>query len=206
MFAPFLNGLRLGAGLIVVIGAQNAFVLRQGLRRRHVFLVATVCVLIDMSLIAAGAGGFGTLVAAVPALTDIAALGGALFLVAYGLRALRAAIRPGALELGAGTAAGPREAVLTALALSLLNPHVYLDTVVLLGGLAGQYAEAAERLWFAIGAMTASALWFYALGYGAAGLAPLFARPIAWRLLDLGVAAVMFAIAAALLRPYLAAF
>lgn len=193
-----LEGLGLGAGLIIAIGAQNAYVLRQGLRRQHVFAVASVCFLIDCVLIALGAGGFASLLRTVPSLPSLAAWGGALFLAAYSLRAFAAALRPQALKASDGAAGASRRAALTtALALSLLNPHVYLDTVVLLGGVAARYAGG-ERLAFALGAMLASALWFYGLGYGARRLAPLFASERAWRLLDAFVGCVMAALAASL--------
>jgi len=133
-----LQGFGLGGGLIIAIGAQNAYVLRQGLKREHVFAVATVCFLCDMSLIAVGVAGFGGLVAAFPAFTAIAAWGGAAFLGWYGLRSFRAALNPEVLTTDAAPAASNRSAaVTTALALSLLNPHVYLDTVVLIGSVAG---------------------------------------------------------------------
>jgi L-lysine exporter family protein LysE/ArgO len=201
----FAQGIGLGGGLIVAIGAQNAYVLRQGLRREFPFAVATVCFACDLALIGLGAGGFGSLVAAFPALTKVAAWGGAAFLAWYGLRALRSALKPGALEADRGPAGTPSRgrAVVTALALSLLNPHVYLDTVVLIGGIAGQYALA-ERPWFAAGAMSASFLWFYGLVVGARWLAPLFKKPVAWRILDLLIAAVMWSIALSLLRAALA--
>ncbi|WP_193368528.1 LysE/ArgO family amino acid transporter [Pelagibius marinus] len=206
MFAAFfpsasaaLEGFGLGAGLIIAIGAQNAYVLRQGLRRQHVFAVAGLCFLIDCALIAVGAGGFASLLHAFPNLPRIAAWGGAIFLAGYSLRAFAAALHPGSLkaEGAAPGGAGLRAALVTALALSLLNPHVYLDTVVLLGGLAAQY-PGKERLAFALGAMAASGLWFYGLGYGARQLAPLFARPAAWRLLDGFVGCVMAALAVSL--------
>lgn len=200
----FAQGVGLGGGLIIAIGAQNAYVLRQGLRREFALSVATICFLCDVALIALGAGGFGSLVAAFPALTRIAAWGGAAFLAWYGFRALRSALAPGALEAdGAARAPSRSRAVFTALALSLLNPHVYLDTVVLIGGIAGQYA-AATRPWFAAGAMSASLLWFYGLALGARRLAPLFKKPAAWRILDLVICAVMWSIAASLLRTALA--
>lgn len=190
------EGFGLGAGLIIAIGAQNAYVLRQGLRRQHVFAVASLCFVIDCLLIAVGAGGFASLLQAVPRLPGIAAWGGALFLAAYSLRAFAAALHPGSLKASEGTEVGKglKVALATALALSLLNPHVYLDTVILLGGLAAQYAGG-ERLAFALGAMLASGLWFYGLGYGARRLAPFFASPRAWRLLDAFVGCVMAALA-----------
>lgn len=192
LLAAAVQGFALGGGLIVAIGAQNAYVLRQGLRRQFAFSVATVCFLCDVMLIGVGAGGFGSLVAAFPALTDAAAWGGAAFLAWYGARALRSALKPGALEADgeAKLVPGRSHAMLTALALSLLNPHVYLDTIVLIGGIAGQYASA-ERPWFALGAMGASFVWFYGLVIGARWLAPLFRKPAAWRILDLVICAVM---------------
>lgn len=194
-----LEGLGLGAGLIIAIGAQNAYVLRQGLRRQHVFAVATLCFLVDCTLIALGAGGFAGLLRAVPSLPSLAAWGGALFLAGYSLRAFAAALRPQALKASAGPGGTTlRAALTTALALSLLNPHVYLDTVVLLGGIAARYAGQ-QRLAFALGAMLASALWFYGLGYGAGRLAPLFASERAWRLLDGFVGCVMALLAASLI-------
>jgi L-lysine exporter family protein LysE/ArgO len=189
----------MGASLIVAIGAQNAFVLRQGLRREHVAAVVLTCIACDATLIGLGAAGFGALVARYPVVTAIAAWGGAAFLAVYGARSLLAAIHPGALV---DSAQGARMATATAaisatLAVSLLNPHVYLDTIVLLGGVAAQY-PAGVRAWFVVGAMSASVVWFSALGFGARLLAPVFRRPIAWRVLDLAIACVMWWIAASL--------
>lgn len=205
MLPPFLialaQGLALGGALIIAIGAQNAYVLRQGLRREFAVSVATVCFLCDVALIALGAGGFGSLVATFPALTEVAAWGGAAFLVWYGFRALRSALKPGTLDADGDARRLPsrHRAVLTALALSLLNPHVYLDTVVLIGSIAGQYAPP-RRPWFAAGAMLASFLWFYGLVIGARWLAPVFRRPMARRILDLLICAVMWSIAVSLVR------
>ena len=143
-FGPALKGFGLGAGLIIAIGAQNAYVLRQGIRREHVLLIATICFLCDATLISIGAAGFGYLVSSVPSLERIAAWGGAAFLAAYGLRAFYSALKPGSLDAGHDGAEAPRAgsawaAAGVTLALSLLNPHVYLDTVVLLGSIAGQF-------------------------------------------------------------------
>jgi L-lysine exporter family protein LysE/ArgO len=193
-----IAGFGLGLSLILAIGAQNAFVLRQGIRRSHVFAVCLTCALSDALLIAAGVAGFGSLAQAVPWIETVMRWGGALFLIAYGARALLSAWRGGAalsVEGGAVEALGP--VLATCLALTWLNPHVYLDTVVLLGSVAAQYED---RLRFAIGAMTASFVFFFTLGYGARRLAPLFARPQAWRVLDLGVGLLMWTIAAALIR------
>jgi L-lysine exporter family protein LysE/ArgO len=188
------EGFALGASLIIAIGAQNAFVLRQGLARAQVFLVAGLCSLADAALIALGAGAFAALVAALPALAAAAAWGGALFLLAYGARALLGALRPGRLEAGGGAVRGAWKAAALTLAVSLLNP---------IGSVAAQLAPA-ERLAFALGAMAASFAWFFGLALGARRLAPLFARPIAWRLLDLAIAGVMWSIAGALIVDQLA--
>lgn len=192
-----LAGFALGLSLILAIGAQNAFVLRQGLRRAHVLAVVLVCALSDAVLVAAGVTGFGVLAEAVPGLERIMRYGGAAFLLVYGARSFWAAWRGGAaLEAGEG-AGSLRRAVLTCLALTWLNPHVYLDTVVLLGSISAQYAD---RFAFGLGAVTASFVFFFALGYGARLLAPLFRRPASWRVLDAGVGCVMWAIAIGLLR------
>ncbi|MAN97911.1 LysE/ArgO family amino acid transporter [uncultured Roseovarius sp.] len=192
-----LAGFALGLSLIMAIGAQNAFVLRQGLRREHVLAVVLVCALSDAVLVAAGVTGFGVLSEAVPGLERIMRYGGAAFLLVYGARSFLAAWRGGAaLEAGEG-AGSLRRAVLTCLALTWLNPHVYLDTVVLLGSVSAQYAD---RFAFGLGAVTASFVFFFALGYGARLLAPLFRRPESWRVLDAGVGCVMWAIAIGLLR------
>ncbi|MHB1342019.1 MAG: LysE/ArgO family amino acid transporter [Coriobacteriia bacterium] len=201
------SGFALGASLIIAIGAQNAFVLRQGLLRHHVFPVAATCALIDAALISLGAGGFGRLVSAHPTATAIAAWGGVAFLAIYGGRSFLAALKPSALraEDNATSAASSLGTVLAAtLAVSLLNPHVYLDTVVLLGSIAAQY-PAPSRLFFALGAMSASGVWFFSLAYGARLLAPLFERPIAWRVLDVVVGIVMWWVAGSLVWGQLAA-
>ncbi len=191
------TGFALGLGLILAIGAQNAFVLRQGLRREHVLAVVMTCAVSDAVLIATGVAGFGWLATEVPWLRPVMTWGGAAFLVVYGALSFRAALMPGALR-AAGEGGGTlRGAVLTCLALTWLNPHVYLDTVVLLGSVSAQYRG--QGLAFGGGAVTASFVFFFSLGYGARLLAPVFARPMAWRVLDVGVGVVMWAIAAKLL-------
>lgn len=191
-----LSGFGLGAGLIVAIGAQNAFVLRQGLKGEFVFPVCTICFACDAILIALGAGGFGTLVASSPLLLNAARLSGAAFLLLYGLFSFRAAVRPAALLPAEDSPAFDTlpKVALTTLALTLLNPHVYMDTVLLLGSLAGQFPQG-SRLLFALGAMTASFVWFYCLGYGSRILEPIFRKPIAWRVLDALVGGTMWVIA-----------
>jgi L-lysine exporter family protein LysE/ArgO len=191
-----LAGFALGLGLILAIGAQNAFVLRQGLRREHVLAVVLVCAVSDAVLVTVGVAGFGALAEAVPGLERIMRYGGAAFLIVYGARAFLAAWRGGEALQAFGGSGGLRQAVLTCLALTWLNPHVYLDTVVLLGAVASQYPD---RLAFGAGAVTASFVFFFALGYGARALAPLFRSPASWRILDAGVGVVMWAIAASLL-------
>lgn len=195
-----LDGFLLGASLIVAIGAQNLFVLRQGLKQRFVFAVALTCAIIDAVLIVIGVGGVGTMIAASPILTKGAAWGGALFLIIYGALALKAAIKPEETIISAnGESAETLGRVLTTVfAFSLLNPHVYLDTVVILGGLGAQYAPS-ERITFATGACIASFVWFFALAYSARALAPVFGKPSAQRGLDLFVFAVMWTIAAGLI-------
>jgi L-lysine exporter family protein LysE/ArgO len=198
MTAAFAQGLALGGSLIVAIGAQNAFVLRQGLARRRVALVATICFLCDAGLIALGALGLGEMIAGSDLLRRATAWGGAAFIAAYGLRALWRVRRANVLAADGAAEHRAAAAAAQALAFSLLNPHVYLDTVVLIGSIAAQVPDAA-RAWFALGAMGASALWFYGLGFGATQLAPLFRKPAAWRALDLVIGVVMLAIAAGLL-------
>jgi L-lysine exporter family protein LysE/ArgO len=195
---PALAGLATGLSLIVAIGAQNAFVLRQGLRVEHVLPVVAVCALSDAVLISAGVGGLGSLVERVPDLLRVVSVAGAAFLLWYGVLAARRALRPAALVAAdGGTGAGLAATVTTCLALTWLNPHVYLDTVVLLGSLASSYAG--QRWAFGAGAVLGSVLWFTGLGFGARLLRPVFARPAAWRVLDAAIAVVMAAIAASLL-------
>lgn len=194
----FLSGLTLGLGLIIAIGAQNAFVLRQGLKREHVFWVCLVCALSDAVLIAAGVAGFGFIIERFPWLIEAMRYGGAAFLIVYGVRSVLAAFRSTeTLEAAASAAGSLRKAILTCLAFTWLNPHVYLDTVVLLGSISTQFGDAKPL--FAAGAMLGSFGFFFSLGYGARLLRPLFANVTAWRLLDGATALVMFAIAAKLL-------
>jgi L-lysine exporter family protein LysE/ArgO len=193
----FLPGFALSLTLILAIGAQNAFVLRQGLRQSHVFWVCLTCAISDGILIAAGVAGFGALGQAVPWFEPVMRYGGAAFLIWYGVQNARSAWRGGEVLEAEGT--GPltlRRTLLTLLALTWLNPHVYLDTVVLLGSISAQYDN---RLAFGIGAVTASFVFFFGLGYGARLLSPLFARPRSWQILDGLIALTMWAIAVKLL-------
>jgi L-lysine exporter family protein LysE/ArgO len=192
-------GAGFGLSLIVAIGAQNAFVLRQGLRRQHVLVVVVICALSDVVLIALGIAGIGGLLDRAPWLLDTMRIGGAAFLLAYAGIAARRALRPGVLQgelVDPGTPLWPT--VTTALALTWLNPHVYLDTILLLGSVAGTHGG--DRWWFGLGAALGSVVWFTALGFGARLLRPLFARPSAWRILDGLIAVVMLTIALSLLR------
>ncbi|WP_370290653.1 LysE/ArgO family amino acid transporter [Nocardioides sp.] len=195
-----LVGLATGLSLIVAIGAQNAFVLRQGVRRSHVGAVVAVCALSDALLIAAGVGGLGVVVESAGWVLDVVRWLGVAFLVGYAVLALRGAARGGGQLREAEGAAqeGRRGVVLKAVALTWLNPHVYLDTVLLLGSIAATQGGAADRWAFGAGAMAASLLWFTGLGFGARLLAPLLARPRAWQVLDVFVALTMLAVAAKL--------
>jgi len=201
MLIAFFKGLFLGGSLIIAIGAQNAYVIRTGIRGRHVFAVATTCFVTDAVLISAGAAGLGSLIAQSAWLSEAAAWGGAVFLLAYGAKAAWAVWRPVQYDWDAAEEAGgngAKAAVLAALAFSLLNPHVYLDTVVLIGGIAAQF-EFVERIYFAVGATAASALWFYGTGYGATRIAPFFRTMAGQRLLDATICVVMWAVAASLI-------
>lgn len=198
MIIPFLQGVGISGGLIVAIGAQNAFVLSQSVRRNHHMIIALICSLCDATLIAVGIAGVGTLVASQPFLMQLTAWGGAAFLFWYGFGAFRSALRGGRLETDAQTVSTMRSAILATLAVTLLNPHVYLDTIVLMGSVSGQFAGTG-RIWFGAGAMTASFIWFFSLSMGGQMLAPLFRKPLAWRVLDGLVCITMWGIAFSLL-------
>ncbi|WAJ27987.1 LysE/ArgO family amino acid transporter [Antarcticirhabdus aurantiaca] len=200
LLPPFAAGFALSAALIVAIGAQNLFVLRQGLRGEHVGALVLFFGLSDALLIAAGVGGVGgvgAFLSAAPQLTTILALGGAAFLAWYGIAALRRTASPGAVSVGAAGALSLGRAVATGAAFTFLNPHVYLDTVLLMGT-AGSAQPEALRPAFVLGAASASFAWFAALGYGARLLQPVFTRPAAWRVLDACVGIVMLSLAASL--------
>ena len=193
-------GFTTGLSLIIAIGAQNAFVLRQGIRKEHVFVTALVCSLSDAMLIAAGASGMGALVERAPWLLMIARIGGFIFLAGYAIFAFSRALKPEALKVSAlPVATSVASIVGTTLALTWLNPHVYIDTVLLLGSMATSQAAGAPN--FAIGAILASFTWFFALAYGARFLAPLFAKPKAWQVLDIAIGFVMLIFASMLILP-----
>lgn len=203
-FPVFFQGLALSFGLIVAIGAQNAFVLRQGLRREHVASVVLFCAAADALLISAGVMGMAQALGESPGLARALALAGALFLAAYGWQALRRARQPQQLTAtGGGAGLSRTGALVQAAAFTLLNPHVYLDTVLLLGSIGAQQ-PAALRGWFLAGACSASLSWFALLGFGSRWLAPLFARPRAWQVLDGLIALTMFVLSALLVRHVLA--
>ncbi|WBB65018.1 LysE/ArgO family amino acid transporter [Micromonospora sp. WMMD812] len=196
MLSSALAGFSVSIALIVAIGAQNAFVLRQGLRREHVLPVVLTCAASDAALITAGIAGVGSLVTGRPALLATVRWAGAAFLLCYAALAARRALRPGALVPTDRPPTTLRATVLACLAFTYLNPHVYLDTVLLLGGIAQQHPH---RWAFGIGAALASVAWFAALGAGAHRLAPLLARTAAWRWLDGAIAVLMTGLAVALL-------
>jgi L-lysine exporter family protein LysE/ArgO len=193
---PVLFGFATSLSLIVAIGAQNALVLRQGIRNEHVLPVVILCALSDLVLILAGVAGVGALVTAHPQLLTVARYGGAVFLVGYGLLAARRALRPTTLTPSDAGPASLKSVLLTCLALTFLNPHVYLDTVVLLGTLASQQGDARWR--FGAGAAAASLVWFFGLGFGARRLAGLFAKPSTWRVLDGVIALTMIGLGVSL--------
>lgn len=192
--AAFVRGWLLGASLIAAIGAQNALVLRQGLLRQHVGPVIALCIVSDWLLIAAGVYGVGVLITSSPVLLAVLRYGGAAFLAAYGLRATWRAWRGAALVAAPDGGRALGATLAAAAAMTWLNPHVYLDTVVLLGTLGAQH-EGAARAAFVGGAGVASLMWFTLIGYGAAALAQPLQRPSVWRVIDASIAAVMFAIA-----------
>jgi len=193
--SSFITGFGLCLGLIVAIGAQNAFVLRQGLRREHVLPIVVFCFVADALLITAGVAGMAPLIAAHPMVATAFAAGGAAFLLVYGARAAIRALRPGTMSLpGSGAAAPLRHVILQLAGFTFLNPHTFLDTVVLVGSVGAQQAGAL-KWYFTAGAASASGLWFAGLGYGARLLAPVFQRPVAWRVLDGVIAVVMFLLA-----------
>jgi L-lysine exporter family protein LysE/ArgO len=199
VLTALLVGLVAGLSLIIAIGAQNAFVLRQGMAREHMLPVVLVCLVSDVVLIAAGVAGIGAIVERADWAIDVVRWLGVAFLTTYGVMTLWRARRPSAgLETdGPPKSTSLRTAVLKAAALTWLNPHVYLDTVLLLGSLSANHGDVG-RWWFALGACLGSTVWFFGLGYGARLLSPLLKSPRAWQLLDVGVAATMLIVAASL--------
>lgn len=197
LLSAALSGFLLGASLIIAIGAQNAFILRQGLLRQHVFILCLICAASDATLIALGVGGLGTLVSQAPVLITMVTIGGVLFLGTYAIIAFRRALHPEAMRAATAGNGSLKAAVAACLAFTFLNPHVYLDTVVLLGSLSARF-EGAGRIAYGAGAALASFVWFFGLGYGARLLEPVFARPAARRVLDIVIGLVMAGLAISL--------
>jgi len=198
MTADFIAGFLSGTALIIAIGAQNSFVLRQGIRREHVLPVVLVCSIADALLIVAGIAGLGVLIQSNPILLSAARYGGSAFLLYYGWIAARRAMQPHQLTVNTEEGSTLAAAMTTCLAFTFLNPHVYLDTVILLGSLASQRGEAGRWV-FGAGAATGSFVWFFSLGFGARLLEPVFRKPVAWRVLDTLIALVMFGLGLSLL-------
>ena len=199
MLDALVAGLFTGLSLIVAIGAQNAFVLRQGVLRQHVGAVVTVCAVSDLVLITAGVAGIGAIVEHTPTALTVVRWLGVAFLAAYGLRSLGRARHAGALTASSDVEPRLRGALVQAFALTWLNPHVYLDTLLLLGSLAAHHGPSG-KWWFAVGASLGSILWFTGLGYGARLAAPLLSRPRAWQVLDVLIGLTMLTIAYQLAR------
>lgn len=199
LILPYMQGLGTGAGLIIAIGAQNAFVLSQSIRKNHHLTVCLVCSICDAVLITLGVLGTGELIAANPMLLKPAAWGGAAFLGWYGFNSFRSAMKGGRLDEDEVSETNVRSLISLTLAITLLNPHVYLDTVVMVGSISGQYSGDG-RYAFGFGAISASFLWFYTLGLGGQALAPLFRRRQTWRILDTIIGITMWTIAYSLAR------
>ena len=189
ILAGFLTGL----SLIVAIGAQNAFVLRQGLLRKHVLVIVVICALSDTLLITLGVLGLGSLISALPWLLEVIRWVGVAFLVWYGSSSLRRFVKQDSLKAADSSVGSLKQAVVTTLALTFLNPHVYLDTVIFIGGIANSFGD--QKWWFVLGAITASFLWFFGLGFGASKASVLVSKPVFWKILDVFIAAVMFSLA-----------
>jgi L-lysine exporter family protein LysE/ArgO len=189
----FSSGLASGLALIIAIGAQNAFVIRQGLQRQHVLTVVLLCSISDALLIAAGTAGLGKLIATAPQVLEIVRWFGVTYLAFFGIKSLRSAFKHNSLTLEQGAVVSRKKTILTVLGLTFLNPHVYLDTVIFLGSLANQFP--AEKWLFTFGAMTASFIWFFTIGFGSKMAARFMVKVVFWKILDLAVAAIMFTLA-----------
>lgn len=198
MLSAALAGFLLGGSLIVAIGAQNAFVIRQGALNAHVFWVCLFCSVCDAVLIWGGVFGLGALIKLVPLFIPVLTYGGAAFLIWYGFKALRRALNPSGMVTSSESAGSLKAALAACAAFTLLNPHVYLDTVVLVGSIANA-RPAGDQVPFATGASIASLTWFFALGYGAKALGPWLTQPKVWRVIDFAIAAIMFLLALKLL-------
>ena len=189
----FSSGVLSGFALIIAIGAQNAFVIRQGLLRQHVLIVVLFCAISDALLIAAGTAGLGKVIESAPEVLEIVRWFGVTYLIFFGLTSLRSAFRHKTLTLEQGNLVSRKRTILTVLGLTFLNPHVYLDTVIFLGSIANQFP--ADKWFFSAGAMTASFLWFFFIGFGSKMAARFMVKVIFWKVLDLAVAIIMFTLA-----------
>ena len=188
-----LPGFLTGLSLIVAIGAQNAFVLRQGLLRKHVLVIVLICAISDATLIILGVLGLGALISALPWLLEVIRWVGVAFLVWYGSTSLKRFMKNESLKAAEAGSGNLKQTVLTTLALTFLNPHVYLDTVIFIGGIANQFGD--QKWLFVIGAVTASFIWFFSLGFGASKASVVMSKPAFWKILDVFIAAVMFSLA-----------
>jgi L-lysine exporter family protein LysE/ArgO len=186
-------GLLTGLSLIIAIGAQNAFVIRQGLSRSHVLLVVLICATSDALLIFLGTGGLGTVIQSKPDLLEFIRWFGVLYLTWFGAKSVRSVLSHQSLEVGEGTTSSKKAVILSVVGFTFLNPHVYLDTVILLGSIANQFEE--DRWYFALGASLGSVLWFSAIGFGAKAASRFMSRPVFWKILDSLIAIVMFSVA-----------
>jgi L-lysine exporter family protein LysE/ArgO len=189
----FLPGFLTGLSLIIAIGAQNAFVIRQGLTKKHVLLVVAICAISDALLILLGVAGLGALIAGLPWLLEIIRWFGVLYLAWFGIRSLRSAFKSQTLDASGVQSASAKTVVLSVLGFTFLNPHVYLDTVILLGSIGNQFGP--DKWWFALGGAIASVVWFSSIGFGAKAASRFMSKPAFWKALDLIIAAVMFGIA-----------
>lgn len=188
-----LTGFLAGLSLIVAIGAQNAFVLRQGLLKKHVLVIVLICAISDATLITFGVLGLGALISALPWLLEVIRWVGVAFLVWYGSTSLKRFMKNESLKAAEAGSGNLKQTVLTTLALTFLNPHVYLDTVIFIGGIANQFGD--QKWFFVIGAVTASFIWFFSLGFGASKASVVMSKPAFWKILDISIAAVMFSLA-----------
>jgi L-lysine exporter family protein LysE/ArgO len=189
----FLPGFLTGLSLIIAIGAQNAFVIRQGLTRSHVFLVVAICAIADIALICLGIGGLGALITSLPWLLEVIRWFGVAYLTWFGVRSARAAFKNESLDAAGAAEQSRVKVITTVLALTLLNPHVYLDTVILVGSIGNQFGD--NKWFFAAGASLASVVWFTTAGFGAKAASRLMSKPVFWRILDVFIAIVMFGVA-----------
>jgi len=193
MVLAYVTGLLAGLSLIIAIGAQNAYVIRQGLTKKYVLLVVLVCAISDVILIVAGVAGLGAIINAQPVALEVIRWAGVGYLLWFAFKSIRAALGTNKLDATGTQSASLKTTVLTVLAMTWLNPHVYLDTVIFLGAVANQFTQ--DRWWFAAGASTGSILWFFSLGFGAVAASRFMSKPLFWKILDSLIAAVMVTLA-----------